>query len=67
MTSAFGFWFSYIVLQRYTAPIIALLVNRLFAQLAPGGVAIFQLATYVPGYKIGNRLRRRRCDAYRFD
>lgn len=50
MQAPFDLWFSHIVLQHNTPPIMAMVLRRMFAQLAPGGVAIFQVPTYVPGY-----------------
>jgi SAM-dependent methyltransferase len=52
MYEPFDLWFSYIVLQHNPPPIIARILERAFAMLAPGGVAIFQVPTW--------------CDAYRF-
>jgi SAM-dependent methyltransferase len=46
----FDFWFSRIVLQHNPPPIIMAILERVFALLAPGGVAIFQVPTYHVGY-----------------
>jgi len=51
MTEPFDLWFSYIVLQHNPPPIIAMILRRMFAMLAPGGIAVFQVPTYVPGYR----------------
>ena len=50
MTEPFDLWFSYIVLQHNPPPVIALVLRRMFAMLAAGGIAIFQVPTYAPGY-----------------
>jgi SAM-dependent methyltransferase len=50
MVAPFDLWFSYIVLQHNPPPIIALVLRKMFSLLAPGGVAIFQVTTYLPGY-----------------
>ena len=46
----FDLWFSRIVLQHNPPPIIMAILERVFALLAPGGVAIFQVPTYQVGY-----------------
>ena len=51
MHGPFDLWFSRIVLQHNSPPIIAQILRRAFAMLAPGGVAIFQLPTYARGYR----------------
>jgi SAM-dependent methyltransferase len=48
--NSFDVWFSHIVLQHNPPPIIALILAQMFKQLAPGGLAIFQVPTYAPGY-----------------
>ncbi|NKC31337.1 class I SAM-dependent methyltransferase [Falsiroseomonas selenitidurans] len=45
------FWYSRIVLQHNPPPVIAMLLRRAFAGLAPGGVAIFQVPTHCLGYR----------------
>ena len=50
MTEPFDLWFSYIVLQHNPPPVIAMVLRRALAMLAPGGVAIFQVPTYATGY-----------------
>jgi SAM-dependent methyltransferase len=50
MKAPFDVWFSHIVLQHNPPPVIALVLRGMFSILAPGGVAIFQVPTYVPGY-----------------
>jgi SAM-dependent methyltransferase len=51
MVAPFDVWFSNIVLQHNPPPIIALILRRMFSLLDPGGVAIFQVTTYAPGYR----------------
>lgn len=51
MTEPFDLWFSYIVLQHNPPPVIAMVLRRALAMLAPGGVAIFQVPTYATGYQ----------------
>lgn len=51
MRAAFDLWFSHIVLQHNPPPVMALVLQRMFQMLAPGGVAIFQVPTHVPGYR----------------
>ncbi len=50
MVAPFDLWFSRIVLQHNPPPIIAMILRRAFALLAPGGYAVFQLPTYAAGY-----------------
>ena len=47
---AFDVLFSIIVLQHNPPPVIALILRRLLAGLAAGGIAYFQLPTYIVGY-----------------
>ena len=47
---AFDVLFSIIVLQHNPPPVIALILRRLLARMAPGGIAYFQLPTYMVGY-----------------
>jgi SAM-dependent methyltransferase len=51
MTAPFDLWFSRIVLQHNPPPIIAMILRRAFALLAPGGFAVFQVPTYAAGYR----------------
>jgi SAM-dependent methyltransferase len=51
MSRPFDLWHSRIVLQHNPPPIIALILRRAFSLLAPGGVAVFQVPTYAPGYR----------------
>ena len=46
----FDLWFCTLTLQHNPPPVIALILRRMFALLAPGGVAVFQLPTYRRGY-----------------
>ncbi len=50
MAAPFDLWFSRIVLQHNPPPIIAMILRRAFALLAPGGIALFQVPTYAAGY-----------------
>ena len=43
--------YSAIVLQHNPPPVIALTLARLLRCLKPGGVAVFQLPTHIPGYR----------------
>ena len=51
MHGPFDFWFSTLTLQHNPPPVIALILQRMFSMLAPGGVAIFQLPTERIGYR----------------
>ncbi len=51
MHAPFDLWFSSLTLQHNPPPVIALILQRMFALLAPGGVAIFQLPTERVGYR----------------
>ncbi len=51
MTEPFDLWCSQLVLQHNPPPVIALILQRCFSLLAPGGVAIFQVPTYAAGYR----------------
>ena len=48
---SYDLWFSRIVLQHNPPPVIAHILDRMFAGLAPDGVAIFQVPTYQVGYR----------------
>jgi SAM-dependent methyltransferase len=50
MTEPFDFWFSRIVLQHNPPPAMTRILRRMFAMLAPGGAALFQLPVYATGY-----------------
>jgi len=50
MKAPFDLWFSRIVLQHNSPPIMALILRRALALLEPGGVAVFQLPTYATNY-----------------
>jgi SAM-dependent methyltransferase len=50
MLAPFDLWFSRIVLQHNSPPVIALVLRRALALLAPGGVAVFQVPTYAKNY-----------------
>ena len=51
MPDGFDLWFSSLVLQHNPPPLIAMILERAFQMLHPGGVAIFQVPTYAPGYR----------------
>ncbi len=50
MTAPFDLWFSTLTLQHNPPPVITVMLRRMFALLAPGGVAVFQLPTDRIGY-----------------
>ncbi len=50
MADPFDLWFSHLVLQHNPPPVTAAILRRMFARLAPGGIAVFQLLTYLRGY-----------------
>ena len=51
MHNSFDLWFSRIVLQHNPPPVIAMILGRALACLAPGGLAVFQVPTYAIGYR----------------
>jgi hypothetical protein len=51
MLEPFDLWFSQIVLQHNSPPIIAMILRRAMQLLNPGGLAIFQVPTFSPGYR----------------
>jgi SAM-dependent methyltransferase len=51
MNEPFDLWISGLVLQHNPPPVIALILQRAFTMLVPGGIALFQLPTYAQGYK----------------
>ena len=51
MVAPFDLWFSTQTLQHNPPPLIALILRRAFALLAPGGIAVFQLPTERLGYR----------------
>lgn len=51
MHDTFDLWFSRIVLQHNPPPVIAMILRRALACLAPGGLAVFQVPTYAVGYR----------------
>lgn|ERR1700688_1108741 len=46
----YDFWFSRIVLQHNPPPIIVRILMEAFRHLRPGGIALFQVPTYIKGY-----------------
>jgi SAM-dependent methyltransferase len=51
MHDTFDLWFSRIVLQHNPPPVIAMILRRAFAQMAPSGLAVFQVPTYAVDYR----------------
>ena len=51
MAAPFDLWFSRIVLQHNPPPIIAMILRRALACLAPDGLAVFQIPTYASMYR----------------
>lgn len=43
-------FFTFIVLQHNPPPVMEAILERIFDRLEPGGIAYFQLPTYIPGY-----------------
>jgi SAM-dependent methyltransferase len=52
---AFDFWYSRIVLQHNPPPVILAILNVAFRRLEPGGVAMFQVPTWIQGYRFSAR------------
>lgn len=50
LLETFDVLFSIIVLQHNPPPVIAYILNKLFALIRPGGIAYFQLPTFSRGY-----------------
>ena len=48
-------FYSFIVLQHNPPPIMEALLDHIFARMNPGGVAYFQLPTYIPGYRFSTK------------
>ncbi|PWS35818.1 methyltransferase type 12 [Falsiroseomonas bella] len=44
-------WYSHLVLQHNPPPLVRHILRQAFAGLAPGGVALFQVPTYIRGYR----------------
>ena len=51
MVTPFDLWVSTLTLQHNPPPLITMILRRMFALLAPGGLAIFQLPTERIGYR----------------
>jgi SAM-dependent methyltransferase len=51
MLEPFDLWFSRIVLQHNPPPITSMILRRAMGMLSPGGLAVFQIPTYAPGYR----------------
>jgi SAM-dependent methyltransferase len=51
MIERFDLWFSRLVLQHNTPPLIALILKRALSLIKPGGIAMFQVPTGAPGYQ----------------
>jgi SAM-dependent methyltransferase len=52
---SFDFWYSRIVLQHNPPPVILAILNVAFRRLEPGGVAMFQVPTWIQGYRFSAR------------
>ena len=52
---AFDFWYSRIVLQHNPPPVILAILGMAFRRLQPGGVAMFQVPTWIEGYRFSVR------------
>jgi len=54
-------FYSFIVLQHNPPPIMAEILERVFARIERGGIAYFQVPTYIPGYRfaVNEYLRHR--------
>jgi len=48
--TGYDLWVSRLVLQHNPPPVTLEILNRMFAELTPGGVAIFHVITYQDGY-----------------
>jgi SAM-dependent methyltransferase len=48
--TGYDLWFSRLVLQQNPPPVTLEILNRMFAGLVPGGVAVFHVPTYHNGY-----------------
>ncbi len=55
LTERFDLWFSHIVLQHNPPPVIAMILRRAFAVLAPRGIAMFQVPTHALGYQFATK------------
>lgn len=51
MAEPFDLWFSRLVLQHNSPPLIAAILERAFAMLRPKGLAVFQVPVYLDGYR----------------
>jgi SAM-dependent methyltransferase len=50
ISEKYDLWFSRLVLQHNSPPLIAMILERALRMLRPSGLAIFQVPTYAPGY-----------------
>lgn len=55
-------FYSFIVLQHNPPPIIEAVLDRVFSKLVSGGIAFFQLPTYIHGYRFSVRDYLRACE-----
>lgn len=51
MHVGYDLWFSRLVLQHNSPPLIVMIVQKALQMLSPGGLAIFQVPTYRVGYR----------------
>jgi SAM-dependent methyltransferase len=51
MHTGYNIWFSRLVLQHNSPPLIAMILQKALQRLLPGGLAIFQVPTYGVGYR----------------
>ena len=51
MNRPFDLWLSHLVLQHNPPPIMAMILRRMLNMLNPGGVALFQIPTYIRRYR----------------
>jgi SAM-dependent methyltransferase len=58
MSERIDLWFSHLVLQHNPPPVMAAIVRRMLFRLRVGGVAIFQVPTFLPHYsfRVGDYL-----------
>ncbi|MCX8134488.1 MAG: class I SAM-dependent methyltransferase [Roseococcus sp.] len=47
----YDLWYSHIVLQHNPPPVVMAILRRAFLRLRPGGMAVFQVPTWIEGYR----------------
>jgi len=62
MPDRFDLWFSALVLQHNSPPLIAMIIEKALSMLRPGGLAMFQVPTYAAGYRFDIDEYRRSLD-----